>query len=54
LARSIRGLLFEVSPNDPVSLLVSAGVLLVTAALAAWIPSYRAACIDPVIALRSE
>jgi len=54
LARSIRGLLFEVSPNDPVSLLVSAAVLLVTAALAAWIPSYRAARIDPVIALRSE
>jgi predicted permease len=54
LARSIRGLLFEVSPDDPVSLLVSAGVLLVTAALAAWIPSYRAARIDPVIALRSE
>jgi predicted permease len=54
LARTIRGLLFEVSPNDPVSLLVSAAVLLVTAALAAWIPSYRAARIDPVVALRNE
>ena len=54
LARAIRGLLFEVSPNDPVSLLVSATVLLVTAALAAWIPSSRAARIDPVIALRNE
>jgi predicted permease len=54
LARTIRGLLFEVSPGDPVSLLVSAGVLLVTAALAAWIPSSRAARIDPVIALRNE
>jgi len=54
LARTIRGLLFEVSPNDPVSLLVSAGVLLVTAALAAWVPSHRAARIDPVIALRNE
>jgi ABC-type antimicrobial peptide transport system permease subunit len=54
LARTIRGLLFEVSSNDPVSLLASAAVLLVTAALAAWIPSYRAACVDPVIALRNE
>jgi len=54
LARTIRGLLFEVSPGDPVSLLVSAAVLLVTAALAAWIPSSRAARIDPVIALRNE
>jgi len=54
LARTIRRLLFEVSPGDPVSLLVSAAVLLVTAALAAWIPSSRAARIDPVIALRNE
>jgi len=54
LARTIRGLLFEVSPNDPVSLLVSATVLLVTAALAAWVPSSRAARIDPVVALRNE
>jgi ABC-type antimicrobial peptide transport system permease subunit len=54
LARTIRGLLFEVSPNDPASLLASAALLLVTAALAAWIPSSRAARIDPVVALRSE
>lgn len=54
LARTIRGLLFEVSPNDPVSLLASAAVLLVTAALAAWVPSSRAARVDPVIALRNE
>jgi predicted permease len=54
LARAIRGLLFEVSPNDPVSLLTSATVLLVMAALAAWIPSYRAARIDPAVALRNE
>lgn len=54
LARTIRGLLFEVSPNDPVSLLASATVLLVTAVLAAWLPSHRAARIDPVVALRNE
>jgi predicted permease len=54
LAKTIRGLLFEVSPNDPVSLLASAAVLLVTAALAAWLPSSRAARVDPVVALRNE
>jgi putative ABC transport system permease protein len=54
LARTIRGLLFEVSPNDPVSLLTSAAALLMTAALAAGIPSYRAARVDPAVALRNE
>ena len=54
LAHTIRGLLFEVSPNDPISLVAAAAVLFMTAALAAWIPSYRAARIDPVVALRSE
>jgi predicted permease len=54
LARTIRGLLFEVSPTDPVSLIAAVTVLVVTAALAAWIPSSRAARVDPVIALRSE
>ena len=54
LARTIRGLLFKVSPTDPISLITAVGVLVVTAALAAWIPSHRAAKVDPVIALRSE
>jgi len=54
LARMIRGLLFGVAPNDPASLLAATLVLVVTAALAAWIPSYRAARIDPAVALRSE
>jgi ABC-type antimicrobial peptide transport system permease subunit len=54
LARTIRGLLFKVSPTDPISLITAVGVLVVTAALAAWLPSHRAAKVDPVIALRSE
>jgi predicted lysophospholipase L1 biosynthesis ABC-type transport system permease subunit len=54
LARTIHGLLFEVSPTDPISLIAAVAVLVVTAALAAWIPSYRAARVDPVAALRSE
>ena len=54
LARTIRRLLFQVSPHDPASLLIAAAVLMVTAALAVWIPSYRAARVDPFVALRSE
>ncbi len=54
LARGIHGLLFEVSPADPASVLIATSVLAVTAALAARIPSRRAARVDPVVALRME
>ena len=54
LARTIRGLLFEVSPTDPVSLVIATVVLEVTAIFAAGLPSYRAAHIDPAVTLRNE
>jgi putative ABC transport system permease protein len=54
LTRSVRGLLFEVSPGDPASLAIAAGVLAMIGALAAWVPSHRAARVDPMVALRSE
>jgi ABC-type antimicrobial peptide transport system permease subunit len=41
-ARMAESLLFGVSPFDPFSLLAGAGVLVVTAAVAAWIPSWAA------------
>ncbi|HEX6316835.1 MAG TPA: ABC transporter permease, partial [Gemmatimonadaceae bacterium] len=50
----IEPLLFETSPLDP---LVYAGallVILVTAALASWIPARRAARVDPILALRQD
>jgi ABC-type lipoprotein release transport system permease subunit len=52
LARTIRGLLFEVSPYDPVSLMLASGLLVVVAVLTALIPSWRAARVDPMVALR--
>jgi ABC-type lipoprotein release transport system permease subunit len=54
LARVVRGLLFGVSPADPASLVFAIAVLTVTAALAAWVPSRRAARVDPMVALRYE
>jgi len=51
--RAIRGLLFGVAPNDPMTFV---GVALVMAAIgivACWIPALRAARIDPVVAMRS-
>jgi len=52
--RLMSSLLFNVSPVDPVTYAaVTAGVL-VTACLACYLPSRRAATVDPVHALRAE
>jgi|HubBroStandDraft_6_1064221.scaffolds.fasta_scaffold43166_2 putative ABC transport system permease protein len=53
-SRVIASLLFEVSPTDPVALLVACGVLLAVAGLAAYVPAYRASRIDPSRALQGE
>jgi hypothetical protein len=54
LTRLVRALLFEVSPGDPISLAAAIAALVITAALAAWIPARRAAGVDPMAALREE
>jgi len=54
LSGILRGLLFDVSPWDPASLLVPAVTLCSAGLLAAWIPSRRAARVDPATALRCE
>jgi putative ABC transport system permease protein len=54
VTRALRGLLFEVRPNDPATLVfVSAGILVVTT-LSAFLPAWRAASIEPTLALRQE
>jgi predicted permease len=50
----ITALLYEVSANDTVTLMVSIGVLMVVALLAALRPTRRAIRIDPTVALRTE
>ena len=50
----VRGLLFGVSPHDPLSLAVGIGVLVLAAVLAAWRPSHRAARVDPAVSLRND
>jgi ABC-type antimicrobial peptide transport system permease subunit len=52
--RLARSLLYDVGPTDPVTLAGSAAAFVLVASVAAAIPAYRAATIDPVAALRSE
>jgi ABC-type antimicrobial peptide transport system permease subunit len=54
-ARSLlAGVLFELSPTDPLILLSSTAAILLIASLAAYLPARRAARIDPVASLKYE
>jgi predicted permease len=53
-SRSLSSLLFGLDPIDPVTLLLTTGVLVVVAAVAAYGPARRASRLDPVRALRCE
>lgn len=52
--RLLQGLLYQVSPGDPQVIGVIAGLLVVVALLASWLPARRAAAIDPMTALRND
>ena len=52
--RAIRGVLYGVTPADPVSFLLGAIGLLVVAAVACLAPMLRAVRIDPVLAMRAD
>jgi putative ABC transport system permease protein len=54
LSRSIRSLLFEVAPGDPITLSAVSLLLAGIALFACFIPARRATQIDPMIALRCE
>jgi putative ABC transport system permease protein len=54
LSRSIAGMLYRTAPTDPLALAAPTVLLAVSALLAASIPAYRAARLDPIQALRVE
>jgi putative ABC transport system permease protein len=47
-------LLVGVTPTDPLTFVTITVVFFAIAALASWIPAYRAAALDPSAALREE
>jgi predicted permease len=52
--RLVRSFLFEIKPNDPTILALSAAVLIAVGIAAALTPAWRAARVDPVAALRDD
>ena len=52
--RLIRSMLYEISPNDPSTLLLAGAILLSVAVLAGYLPARRAARLDPMTTLREE
>jgi ABC-type antimicrobial peptide transport system permease subunit len=54
LTSAIASFLYGVSPADPVTAIAVAGVLLLVAAVAAFVPAMRAARVNPMTALRAE
>jgi len=54
ITRAMQALLFGVSPTEPIVFGAIAGLLLVVALLACWIPARRAMRLDPMDALRQD
>ena len=54
LTRALEGMLFGVTPTDPVALASVMGVTLLAVLGASYIPARRAMRVAPVIAMRGE
>jgi ABC-type antimicrobial peptide transport system permease subunit len=54
VSRAMRGMLFEVSPADPLTYAVVLAIFAATACAALIIPAKRALSVDPLTALRAE
>jgi putative ABC transport system permease protein len=53
-SRALQGMLFGVTPLDPMTFLTVSGLFALVAAFACYLPARRAAKVDAIVALRSE
>ena len=53
-AKVLRGLLFHVSTTDPAVVAGAALLLMLTAAVASWVPARRASGVDPLTSIRAD
>jgi predicted permease len=50
----IESLLYDLPARDPVTLAAAAAIMLVVSMIAGYLPARRAACVDPLVALRDQ
>jgi len=53
-AKAASAMLYGLQPHDPTTFLMAATLLAVVAAVASYLPAYRASRVDPMVALRQE
>jgi len=53
-SRAVRGMLFGIGPEDPLTFAVVAAVLSITSLVASWLPAVKASRADPAVTLRGE
>jgi putative ABC transport system permease protein len=54
ITRLVKSLLFELTPNDPLTLALAIAAIVIVALVATYIPARRAMKVDPMVALRYE
>ena len=54
LTKTAKSLLYELKPNDPLTIVLATLLLAAVAVLAGYLPARRASRIDPMTALREE
>jgi putative ABC transport system permease protein len=53
VSRLVQSILFDIAPQDPLTLVTTAAILLTVVLIASWLPARRAARTNPVAALRT-